>query len=390
MKKFRKYYNLILSYGFFMILAVFLLACILIQDKEFSDMENRSLQIFPKLNMNTIASGAFMSEFETYASDQVIGRDFWVKLKNSGDKLIGKKDNGSAYWGREGYLFSMEKIDMEQLAKNTSYLLKFKGNIEKKGLKLSVAAVPTSSEILYDKLIGRPAMADEAVVLKSLNDSMGEASIDLRGVLREHKDEYIYYKTDHHWTTLGAYYGYRKIMSRWGGNAEEPSRYKKEKVSDKFLGTTYSKIAGFNTGSDDIYRYLNYNIENSTLKIQKSGLGRENFDTIESRALFAEEKLATKDKYAYFLGGNDPLVRIDSPKKNGRALLIIKDSYANCLSPFFTDNYEQIYSVDLRYYRGNILELIEEIRKDMDLTDVLVIYNAIQISNDRNLVFLLR
>lgn len=383
-------YSKIISYGFVVIFAAILAACIISDDSSFSEMENRNLQKFPKLTVKSIASGNFMSEFEKYSADQVVGRDLWVMFKNSVDIAIGKKDNGAAYRGKEGYLFPIGKIDKAQLEKNISYLKIFQEKVEPEVHGFSIMAVPTASEILKDKFDTIPPLPDETVAINQLKSEFGERVVEVTSELEKHKGEYIYYKTDHHWTALGAYYGYKAAVDSFGCAAKELSEYEKDVVNSDFLGTTYSKIAGFGVEPDSIFRYSDSNILESKLKIQKTGIQKKDFNSIKESPLFSEEKLSTKDKYGYFLGGNDPLIRVESPQKNGKSILIIKDSYANCMIPFFSHNYEYIYGLDLRYYRGSIAKLVEDIREDTGLTDILIIYNAIQISNDKNLVFLVR
>ncbi len=108
-------------------------------------------------------------------------------------------------------------------------------------------------------------------------------------------------------------------------------------------------------------------------------------ETKKLPSLYDKNYLKNKDKYSYFLSGNNPLTVIEGTAENGRNILVVKDSYANCFVPFITQHFQRIYVVDLRYYKESLLNLT----KEKDMTDILFLYNVIQFSNDRNLVYLL-
>lgn len=381
----------ILSVGFLGVLTAFLLLCAVLPDREFSEAENRNLAEFPETNLASVADGRFMEGFEAYSSDSVAGRDGWVKLKNSVDKLLGKNDNGQAYWGDNGYLFPIEDVDLNRLTNNLNYIEDFLTRAETEhGVTAAyVMPVPTSQEILSEYLPENAKKANQAAVIeqtreKFLNSQTAEF-IDAGKALENHKNEYIYYKTDHHWTTLGAYYGYRAWTEAADVKPLEMGELEQEQIADDFYGTTYSKIASFGVSSDYIVKMSNEQIEAVQAEFWNA-LGEA-----ESQGdLFDESYLKTKDKYSYFLSSNHPMVKLghyrEDESKNGneKKLLIIKDSYANCFVPFLTGHYDEIYVADLRYYKKSLMKLIEE----NDINEVLVMYNAVQFANDPNFVFL--
>lgn len=370
------------SVGFVMLLICILIFCIITPDKERSDNENRQLQQRPKIEGLSIASGDYMKKFEIYVSDNIIARDEWVRIKNITDFTFGKKDNGKVYFGREGYLFPIDKIDEKQLQKNLDYVKKFIENVKSvnKDINFSIIIAPTSTEILKEKMPKYAVVPNQSEILNKAEQYYGKILVNPSFTLMEHKDEYIYYKTDHHWTTLGAYYTY-KIWAEQ--NKLEPlDKYDFETtiISDDFFGTTYSKAVGLRDEADYIERFSNGLIDNIGMKI-------ENLDEVRNMdSIYDEKFLDTKDKYSYFLSGNNPMTIIDGSGENGHNILVIKDSYANCFVPFITTHFEKIYVVDLRYYKESLLEFTRK----KEITDVMILYNAIQYSNDRNLVYLLK
>ena len=395
-------YSKMVALAFVVALTGFLVLCIATPDETFSEQENRNLKAFPELSAEAIIDGSFMEEFETYSSDTVVGRDLWVKIKNLADKSLGKKDNGNAYWGAEGFIFPAEYINPVQLEKNLTYIYEFVARAKERGLeKASIMAVPTSQEILKEYVPEHVQTADEQMVLDMVEDKLADGLevIQVADTLKANKDsKYIYYLTDHHWTQLGAYYGYRVWAEENGFEPLDPKDIQMVKAADEFYGTTYSKIATFNMQADVMYVYKTPRMNEMTLEVDGKIMD-----------MFDEHYLETKDKYSYFLSSNHPLAHLYRVKggpeavrealdksaeakeemvakatEGEKTLLIIKDSYANCFIPFVTEHYNNIYVVDLRYYKQSVLDLIEE--KGVD--EVLFLYNAIQLSNDMNLVFL--
>ena len=196
---------------------------------------------------------------------------------------------------------------------------------------------------------------------EKLSELMGNKSllsgarvVDLSCVLLTHEDEYIYYKTDHHWTTLGAYYAYSAISD---DPLDLSTLEKGEK--DGFLGTLYAKYKGLFV-KPDVITYYDIPIRSFVTD-----------DTLRN-SLLDKEKLLVFDKYGMFLYGNfgkSEIVSdesILSEKGKGKKLIIFKDSYANCLIPFLTHDYEYITLIDLRYYKDSVKELVEN-NKDADI-----------------------
>ena len=195
--------------------------------------------------------------------------------------------------------------------------------------------------------------------------------------LENHKDEYIYYKTDHHWTTLGAYYTFLEAANTMKLDTSK-NKYEKMRVSNDFYGTLYSK-SGYEVKSpDNIDIYIPKNKDDecviSFIDEQK-----------KTASFYDSSKLNTKDKYAVFLGGNHPIVDIKTTSKSNKKILIFKDSYANSFVEFLTPYFSEIVMVDPRYYYDDIDKLIS----DKSITDMLFLYNANTFFNDTSLEFVL-
>ena len=194
--------------------------------------------------------------------------------------------------------------------------------------------------------------------------------------LNLHKDEYIYYRTDHHWTSLGAFYGANAILRDMGLEELRLCDYSPTEVTQSFLGTSYSSAGAWWAAPDVITAY----VPETGKEVTSNFTGRD-----EPGRLYAPEALAVKNKYAYFLGGNQPLCVIRS-QADGPRLLVIRDSYADCLAPFLAERFSQVHLFDLRYNRLRVCDYIRE--NDIDM--VLILYSFDQYSADNNQFLLTR
>lgn len=393
-----KWNNRITVFGFLILLGIMILIGLLTPNRVFSPEENRDLQQRPKLSLQQIFTGQFMKDFETYTADQFPGRDRWVGIKTRADLAIGKKDNGQVYFGKNHYLFPIDQIDEKQMEENLSTLTQFIQNISKvkPKLEISVMMAPTSSQVMSFDLPKHAPVPDESKLIGQVKKAVEQASIKsgakkpifvdpqaaLTGALASHGKEQLYYRTDHHWTTLGAYTAYQTWARSVGLSPEPTDRFDILPVSRDFYGTTQSKTGLGGLMPDTIYTYEQKGgsrVVSVTLKDTDANGGIR-----KAQSLYDPSYLKKKDKYSYFLGGNHSLVDIQTDVANGKTLLLIKDSYANCFVPFLTNHYQRIVMVDLRYNKESLLPLIKEIQA----SDVMVLYNIIQFANDRNLVYL--
>ena len=160
----------------------------------------------------------------------------------------------------------------------------------------------------------------------------------------------IFYRTDHHWTSQGAYIGYRDICKVLELNAADENSFDIEVTKD-FFGTSYSTSMYTLTKPDTI------EIMRSKSTGGKAEVSIEDTKKINSDNMFFTHALNTSDKYVVYLDGNHPLVNIKTEAKGGK-LLVIKDSFAHCLVPFLAENYSEITMIDLRYYKKPVSQLL--------------------------------
>ncbi|WP_306024483.1 MULTISPECIES: DHHW family protein [Paenibacillus] len=364
LKKYDQVYYRVLAILLLMFTGAVLLINFLTPSKEFSESENRMLQKLPKFSLETLVSGKFTSEFESYISDQFMERDFWIGLKSDADQGMGKKESNGVYIGKDGYLIQKfpppEKGDLEDKVKAVQAFDK-----ASPGLRKYMMLVPTAAAVLEDKLPPYASGGDEMVYWEKIKDShLGDIRcIDVSPALEANKEQPIYYKTDHHWTTKGAFLAYRELGAPMSFTPKNEDDFNIRQVTSQFYGSLYSKSGFRHIQPDSIELY--YPKTPGTISV-------DYVDEQQSAdSMYVMENLAKKDKYTVFFNGNHGLIRITTDNTEGRRLLIVKDSYANSLIPFLTSHFSEIDVIDLRYYDGDILKLTEE----RQIHDMLILYN---------------
>lgn len=332
------------------------------KDKEFSDLENRPLGALPRPEVETILSGSFGQELETYLADQFPFRNQFLSLKLGAELVMGKKESNGVFIGYEGRLLqNFKKPEESLLKKNAGYI---NGLGKEKNVYFLLA--PTATSVYRECLPLLAAPYDEAVYMKQVEELLSKdiSFVDVQRKMAEHKKEYIYYNTDHHWTTRGAYYAYEELCTRMGLTPVPLSEFRIEKVSEEFLGSLYSQ--GNITFAKPDTLELFYPKKEIKVQVENAA------DGTVSDSLYAMEYLEKKDKYSVFLNNNQPLLVIHSEVENGRKLLVVKDSYANCLIPFLTAHFEEIHVLDLRYLNFSVKGYMEQ----NEVEDILLLYNV--------------
>ena len=360
------------------------------EEKLYSDTENRTLATKPQFTIEKYLSGEFSSKYQDYIKDQFPFRDQFVSLKNYCEIGIGKKEIKDIYLCDDEYLIEnhkKENYESERAEKNSEAIISF-GNrwAEKIGNeKVSVMVVPNAQTILKDKLPSFAPAYDQSNYIDKINNGLNDGVfVDVSTTLKEHKDETVYYKTDHHWTTYGSYLAYQKWCKDKGLNSYTKEDFDIEKASEEFLGTIHSKL-NIKTSYDTIEIY---NVKDYNMKVVYD-MGSEISDTLLDYSF-----LDVKDKYSAFMGGNRGLVEITSSKnetvsdkpmenleklnKDESVLMIIKDSYANCMVPMTVGMYDRIYVIDLRYFNMKVDTFIEM----YGVTDILFLYNVDTLTSD--------
>lgn len=371
---------------FFIIFSIVWIAIILLNlatpYKAFSENENRYLAKFPAFSFKSFVDGDYMRGIEEYNNDQFIYRDQWISVKTILERALLKQESNSVYFAKDDYLIEKHKdsdISKQLSDKNIGYLEEF---MQTYGLKLGdkrvkAMFVPTASEVLSSKLPLFATGFNQKLFVENFKAKIpDEHIIDVSDVLMEHQDEYIYYRTDHHWTALGAYYAYEQWALSLDLVPLTKDQFEITLASDQFYGTLHSKVNTI-VNPDNIYLYhtkeemnyeLTYNLEN------------------KSNSLYDLSRLNGKDKYSVYMGGNNASVEIQTKLDNGKRLLVIKDSFANSFVPFAVNHYEKTIMIDLRYYNTSLESFINENK----ITDILVLYNVVGFAKDTNLLKLLQ
>lgn len=337
-------------------------------DRIFSETENRLLAGKPEFSAESLLSGSYTAEYETYVTDQFVSRDRWIALKTILDVALQKKEIGGVYLGKDGYLLEQhlpEDYPEEVWEKKLALLNRLVTD-----WNASVMLAPTADCVLSDKLPEYAPRFPQEAFLKQVRELVGqEHYIDVFSALQNHAEEEIYYRTDHHWTSRGAWYGYLAWADFMGIKPRDYDPEDMELAAGDFLGTLHSKI-NIDWESDSIYYFR----ETEEIPVTVTYDFKQTADSLYERSY-----LETKNKYGFFLDDNHGFVEIDTGADTGKTLFLIKDSYANCLIPLLTAHYDTIYVLDLRYVRSRLYPLLEQYAAE---ADVLVLYNCIHFLED--------
>lgn len=341
--------------------------------RTYSPVEKRELQTRPEISMTKVLDGRFQKKYESYLRDQFPGRDHWVSFQTDMELFMGKNEIHNVYIGKNHYLlehYTEKEFDPQQISKNLQALEKFVGKA-KQNADVHVVMVPTKSWILREKLPAFAPHYKEQKFYDALQQKLEKEDvlISVEPVLDAHKEEEIYYRTDHHWTTLGAWYAYEQYTKAVGGDLQRAQGKKKFRcISKDFYGTTYAKI-NYARQADKIEIYE----PEDKLRVVY------NMGEKKTKTLYDVSFLKTADQYSVFTGGNQAVLEITGGIKNGKTLLLIKDSFANSILPFLAEDYEKLVVVDLRQLNVSGDRLLEMFSP----TDILILYNSAQFAQDK-------
>ena len=350
-----------------------------VPQKEFLENENRYAKKMPEFSFSSLVDGGYTKDFEEHITDKTAFRDFFVSLKSNLEKLTFKKESNGVYFAHDDYLIQtyQSNYDKNIVSNNINAINKL---AKEKDLNVSFALIPTAYEVLKEKLPKYSYNSYQLDLMEYAKENLNNVNfINPTDSLNQNKDDYIYYKTDHHQTANGSFIVYSDIMKKMGITPYSKGDFEIKTVSDDFYGTTWSK-ATINLKGDKIIKYEpEFNV---SYKV--------NYDLIkESDSLYEEKNIAIKDKYTYYLDGNHGITTIktnfsDGGKltfENGKKLAVIKDSYAHSIIPFIANHYSEIVVFDLRYYNLSIPKYL----KENGISDVLFIYNTDNFLTDYNL-----
>lgn len=381
--------------------------CLVAPKQTFSENENRALASWPVYSFPALKDGSYMSGVQTYLSDHFPLRDPFMTLKTKYEMLTGREEINDIYLAKDGYYIEAYKTPKQQKkiitqfqklqdaittdAKQnirvmlvptaiSTYNAKLPGSAPDRGVLRQVdtmneiyAALPNMQKVDAWSALQAAAAQEETDRTRASGDAdsaqpvadTGDAGCDTSAATG------LYYHTDHHWTTHGAYIGYQAYCGAAGLSPIPEADFQKTCVTTNFHGTIFSKLHDSTVPGDAITLY-----ENPANQLTVSYP-----DTDEvTDTLYNRDYLAQKDKYSMFLSNLHPLVEISNATADSdRQLVLIKDSYANSMVPFLVNHYQKIYVFDTRYYRFGPSSFINE---HPEVTDVLLLYNMNTIDTD--------
>ena len=371
----RKVQEKLVGIIFILTLFLFLIINVIVPDREKSVQENRMLATKPKFRLSSLISGDYDEKFEAYMDDQFVGRDMWRKLKVTVDRICGSRLENGVYIGRNVQLLEqIEVADENHLAANIKAIKSFSESQKK--IPVRMMLVPDAANVLNHSLPALAKPEDQTQMFSMVRKDLGDSVewIDVSTELNKHKTEKIYYKTDHHWTTLGAFYAFQAAAPSLGIEGDLSGKYVSHAVSNSFNGMLASK-SGVNLGEKEQIDIYVPTEEDTDLIVDYVDEGKR------STSLYDSSKLKEKDQYTVFLGGNSSLLDIRTVSTSTKRLLLVKDSFANSFIPFLTPYYREIVVVDPRYYSGTINDLMDSYR----ISEVLFLYSGNTFFKDNNI-----
>ena len=358
---------------FFLLPMILLLGSIFTPDRESSQRENRNLTQLPKLTAASLFSGDYMTRFEKYMSDQVVGRDGFVAAKTFLNRATGKTEQNGVYIGEDGWLFEEpSKYDDEKVSETIDAIRSFCEECEIENQMFVLA--PNSSEIVTEKLPKHLSFESQENQIQKIYSRLPEKinCIDAEGALKKGGNpEKLYYKSDHHWTSYGAKSVFDTVAKSWELDVDSVN-YQTYALSDSFFGTL-SSSSGIYDNPDVIEAIIPENSAGTYIVLNSS-------QKTKSVSMFDLSKLENGNQYEVFLGGNFSKLTITTTSNTENKLLLFKDSYANCFIPFLTQHYSEITVLDMRYINN-----FREYANPEDYTHILFLYNATTFSSDENI-----
>lgn len=339
--------------------------------KEFSENENRYLAKFPSFSVRTLLDGTYTDSLNDWLADHFPQRDFFVGLKSGAEIASGRREINRVYVAKDDYLIE-SYAKPENTERITDTFVRFYNKIDTAKIDVNLMLVPTAVTIYSDRLPTHAPASSQTETASVIYDATGIPAVDCTGWLFDGASHgQLYYRTDHHWTTLGAYYGYLAYCDAKGLTPVPLESLTAQTVTEEFAGTLYSKVNDYSHRKDAITIYTN----------PEDHLTVTYMDTGEvTDSLYNLDYLTEKDKYSLFLNNIHPLIEIENQTADSQdELMLIKDSYANSMVPFLAHHYRKIYVFDTRYYRDGPSSFLSD---HADITDILLLYNMNTLDGD--------
>ena len=372
--------QIVTAVAFLAVLFGLMFSSLLLPKKSVSETENRTLAELPQLTAAGLRDKSFMDGVEAYAAYHFALRDQWVAVKSAAELAAGKREIGGVYITEDRLIGKLTEDDVDEtrLSQSVEGVRQFARNTE---TPVAMLLAPTAAAVYPDTLPDyAPNLDQQQLISRIAADLRGDVTmINVYHSLYAMRNEYIYYRTDHHWTSYGAFLAYQTAIKKLGFSPVSYDKYNIEHAADNFRGTLYSKslYRGIEPDFIDLYHYSGGDPVTSVTV--NDGLHETVYDSIYFR-----EFLDTQEKYSVFLGRNAALVTVHTNVKNDKKLLLIKDSYANSMLPFLTEHYSEILLMDMRYVRGDYHAYVDPDQ----FSQVLVLYNVSNFATDGNIKLL--
>ncbi len=346
-----------------------LCAFIVLPKRQFSSAENRNLKSKPTFNISNIMSGRYTADLGEYISDQFPAREIFVTTKAYTELLLGKRENNGIIYGKKNTLIDKCNIG-DRLEENLNIVKQFERSVN---IPVHLAILPSSIDVFAENLPKSYSTKQNDILWQQFfehTESLGLKAENLYAPLCEQN---CYYRTDHHYTSYGAYQTYQILGKAIGYTPNVLDFFTTETVSKQFCGTSM-RTSGFYLSKKDEISLFRYD-DDTSYEIIADGNKIELYDF---------SKLDSTDKYAVFLGGNHSRVDISNGKDRPK-MLIIRDSFADSLAPFLAIHYD-LTLIDLRYYNENVQQLVLDEKFD----SILILENITEFSTTKNFSFLKR
>lgn len=341
-------------------------------DRERSDVENRTLAQRPEFSWDGLVDGSYTKAVESYFADQFPLRDGWTGLKARTEQLIGKREFHDVYLCGDKLISKVPQPDETLVEKNLSYIKHLAEHTE---IPVHLGLIPSAAEIWKDQLPKGAESWDQTLLMEQA-EKLGLDQIDLYTPLQEQAKEPIFYRTDHHWTSLGAYYGAQTLLESLGEAPLNRAEFQPEAASKSFCGTLYSS-SGIHWLPPDTIEFW---VEDQDLNITSWRDG-----TPKEAQLYERSYLEKKDQYSAFLGGNQPLCVIQNETlPEGKKILLVRDSYSDSLAPFLAQRFSEVHLIDLRYYHASVAQYA----KENGIDEICILYSIPNFITERNIAFL--
>ena len=368
--------NKLIIGAFLVMLAAFVTMLALPADRASIERENREPAQMPLLSRSTVFSGKFESDFESYLGDNIGLRSYFTSVSkgldtakgitpDTGSVISTNKDIGTGTTIKMTLLFVKDTV-MEMFLRNDETEKMYTDAVNAiaerlpENVKVYSMLIPTQLE--FREPIYKNLQDSQTDAINDMYDMLDErvTTVDAVGALSEHTDEYVYFRSDHHWTQRGAYYGYRAFMETAGGEAVNADDYEVHKING-MLGYLFDRVNTPDiTKNPDTVEWYDLD-ENEDIKVSSLKDGKDGAFTEYEGKMYHDDKRG----YNFFFGSDYPLLKLENTSlPDGKTIVVIKDSYANAFAPWLAKSYKRVILVDPRIYEGGIDAVAEEFKPD--------------------------